>query len=170
MATEQAERLLDLTSVERLSERFAEVFQTFDAGEDIFSPDVFFDLNMPVWRFQLQGAKAFAAQLRRINKGQVRMRILRTVPTVSGFVAEHEEHQDVGGQEVMARRLWLCEVRDARIAEVVGYCSGEWDQALRARQALEAPMLRPWLRGRELADGEPDTSARQPERTGGKVA
>jgi hypothetical protein len=170
MTTAQAEKLMDLTSAERLSERFAEVFRTFDAGEGIFSPDVFFDLNMPVWRFQLQGPEAFAAQLRRINKGPVRMRILRTVPTVSGFVTEHEEHQDVGGQEVMARRLWLCEVRDGRIAEVVGYCSGEWDQALRARHALEAPMLRPWPRGREPVDGEPDTSARHRGKRGGKVA
>ena len=42
-----------------------------------------------------------------------------------------------------ARRLWLCEVRDGRITEVVGYCSGEWDEALRARHAIEAPMVRP---------------------------
>jgi hypothetical protein len=34
-------------------------------------------------------------------------------------------------------------VRDGRIAEVVVYCNGEWDPALRARQAAEAPMLRP---------------------------
>ena len=56
-------------------------------------------------------------------------------PTASGFVTEHEEHQDVDGEDYSARRLWLCEVRDGRIAEVVGYCSGEWDDALRARHA-----------------------------------
>lgn len=68
--------------------------------------------------------------------------MLRTVPTVSGFVHEHEERREVDGEVCSARRLWLCEVRDGRIAEVVGYCSGEWDEALRARHAIEAPMLR----------------------------
>ena len=43
----------------------------------------------------------------------------------------------------MARRLVLCEVRDGRIAEVLVYCNGSWDAALRARHAVEAPMLRP---------------------------
>ncbi len=143
MAAPLAETPIDLATAERLSQRFHEVFQTFDAGDDLFSPDVFFDLNMPVWRFQLLGPAAWAAQLRRINQGAVRVEILRTVPTVSGFVTEHEEHQDVDGQDLSARRLWLCEVRDGRIAEVVCYCSGEWDEELRARHAAEAPMVRP---------------------------
>jgi ketosteroid isomerase-like protein len=38
--------------------------------------------------------------------------------------------------------MWLCEVRDGRITEVLGYCNGGWDAALRARHAVEAPMLR----------------------------
>jgi ketosteroid isomerase-like protein len=149
MTTAPATTPLDPAAAERLSERFADAFRTLEADADVFAPDAFFDLNMPVWRFQLQGAAAFAAQLRRINRGAVRMRLLRTVPTVSGFVAEHEEHQAAAHGEVFARRLWLCEVRDGRIAEAVGYCSGEWDAALRARHAVEAPMLRPWPLGDE---------------------
>ncbi|MFQ6026330.1 MAG: hypothetical protein ACE5Q6_02320 [Dehalococcoidia bacterium] len=73
----------------------------------------------------------------------MRIDILRTVPTASGFVTEHEEHQDVDGHELTARRLWLCEVREGRITEVVGYCSGEWNEELRERHAVEAPMIRP---------------------------
>ena len=130
-------------TTERLSNQFAEVFQTFDAGQQTFSPDAFFDLNMPVWRFQLQGPEAFASQLKQIAEGPTRIDILRTVPTVSGFVTEHEEHQVAHGQDLTARRLWLCEVREGRITEVVGYCSGEWDEELRARHAAEAPMIRP---------------------------
>jgi hypothetical protein len=143
MATPQTASPMDRATAERLSERFHDTFRTFDAGEDAFAADAFFDLNMPVWRFQLQGREAFGAQLRTINEGPARVDILRTVPTVSGFVTEHEEHQDVDGRHVSARRLWLCEVRDGRIVEVVGYCSGEWDEELRARHAVEAPMIRP---------------------------
>ena len=42
----------------------------------------------------------------------------------------------------MARRVLLCDVRDGRITDVLVYCNGEWDAALRARHAAEAPMLR----------------------------
>ena len=134
---------IDLENVERLSRRFADVFATFDASEDDFTSDAFFDLNMPVWRFQLQGPHNFTAQLKDINEGPAYIEVRRTVATVSGFVTEHVEHQDVGDQEVTARRLWICEIRDGRIAEATGYCSGEWDAELRARHAAEAPMIRP---------------------------
>jgi ketosteroid isomerase-like protein len=135
---------VDAIAAETLSRRFTRLFETFDPGDDLFAPDAFFDLNMPVWRFQIEGPKAFGAQIAEINRGgAVRIDILRTVPTASGFVTEHEEHEDVDGEDMSARRLWLCEVRDGRITEVVGYCSGEWDEALRARHAVEAPMLRP---------------------------
>lgn len=143
MTTAHDTKPIDHATADRLSRRFHDVFRTFDAGEDVFAPDAFFDLNMPVWRFQLEGAQAFAAQIERINQGPARIDVLRTVPTLSGFVTEHEEHQDVDGQDLSARRLWLCEVRDGRIVEVVGYCSGEWDEELRARHAAEAPMIRP---------------------------
>jgi ketosteroid isomerase-like protein len=134
---------IDRATVERLCRRFHDAFRTFDAGEDAFASDAFFDLNMPVWRFQLQGREAFGTQLERINQGPSTVEVLRTVPTASGFVTEHVEHQQVEGHDHSARRLWLCEVRDGRIAEVVGYCSGDWDEELRARHAAEAPMLRP---------------------------
>ena len=130
-------------TAERLSQQFAEVFQTLDAGQRVFSSDAFFDLNMPVWRFQLKGPRAFEAQLKQIVEGEVRIDILRTVPTTSGFVTEHEEHQNVHGQDLTARRMWLCEVQEGRITEAIGYCSGEWDEELRARHAAEAPMIRP---------------------------
>ena len=142
MPSEQLVTALDLATVERLSIGFNRCFETLDAGEDLFAPDAFFDLLPPLWRFQLQGPDAFAAQLRAIAEGRPSARVLRVVPTATGFVMEHEETQHGAPVEV-ARRLWLCEVRDGRISEVVGYCNGGWDDALRARHATEAPMLRP---------------------------
>lgn len=143
MSTPETDTSMDVSALKRLSQRFANVFANPDSAEDVLSADVFLDLNMPVWRFQLQGAEAFATQLKQINEGDVRIDVLRTVPTASGFVTEHEEHQNVRGQDLTARRLWLCEVRHGRVVEAVGYCSGEWDEALRAKHAAEAPMIRP---------------------------
>jgi hypothetical protein len=143
MTTTHDTKPIDHETADRLSERFHDVFQTFEAGEDAFTPELFCDLNMPEWRFHLQGRDAFAAQLERINEGPSRVEVLRTVPTASGFVTEHVEHQDVDGEDHSARRLVLCEVVRGRIAEVTVYCTGEWDDELRARHAAEAPMIRP---------------------------
>ncbi len=132
---------------ERLSRRFADLFDGLDGGEDVLAPDVFCDLNMPVWRFQLQGRDAWVAQMRALARGPLRIEVLRTVATDRGFVAEHEEQQEVDGEVLTARRLWLCETVGGRIVEVVGFCTGEWDAELRARHATEAPMLRPWSWG-----------------------
>lgn len=129
-------------SVEQLSAAFHATFETLRADPAVFAEDVFADLNMPVWRFQIRGREAFGEQLALINQGPSRVEVLRTVPTASGFVTEHVEHQDVGGQDLSARRLFLCEVTDGLISEFVAYCSGEWDEELRVRHAAEAPMLR----------------------------
>jgi hypothetical protein len=134
--------LVDHATVERLSTEFNRCFESLDAPEDLFAPDAFFDLLPPLWRFQLEGRAAFVARLRAIAEGEISSRVLRVVPTASGFVMEQEETQRGVTTEV-ARRLWLCEVRGGRITDVTGYCNGGWDDDLRARHAAEAPMLRP---------------------------
>jgi hypothetical protein len=133
---------IDPGTVERLSVAFNRCFETLEAAPGVFADDVFADLYPPFWRFQIQGAAAFCAQLRAICEGEPSARILRVVPTATGFVLEHEETQR-GERTEVARRLWLCEVRDGLITEVTGYCNGGWDDELRARHAAEAPMLRP---------------------------
>jgi hypothetical protein len=142
MATQQIETTVDPATVERLSAAFHRCFETLDAGDGLIADDAFFDLLPPFWRFQLQGPDAFAAQLRAITEGEASVRVLRTVPTATGFVTEHELTER-GAKEEVARRLFLCEVRDGRITEVLCYCNGGWDAELRARHAAEAPMLRP---------------------------
>ena len=90
----------------------------------------------PLFQGGAQGHTGPSAELS--HRDHVRIDVLRTVPTVTGFVTEHEEHQQVDGQDLTARRLWLCEMEGGRIIEAVGYCSGEWDAELRARHAVEA--------------------------------
>jgi hypothetical protein len=128
----------DTETVRRLATALNRCFETFTADVDTFAADAFFDLLPPFWRFQLNGPEAFLAQLRTVARGASTARILRVVPTVSGFVLEHEETQ----ADAVARRILLCDVRDGRITDVLVYCNGEWDAALRARHAAEAPMLR----------------------------
>jgi hypothetical protein len=141
VATQHVETSIELGTVEALSERFAEVFRTNDV-EDVFTPDVFFDLNMPVWRFQMQGVDGFESWRHGLAPDGTGINVLRTVPTISGFVTEHEEFETRGAQVLTSRKIFLCEVREGRIGEVVAYCSGEWDEELRARHAAEAPMIR----------------------------
>ncbi len=142
MPSQLSPTIPDLSTVERLSAAFNRCFETFEAPADVFADDAFFDLYPPQWRFQLQGRDVFAAHLRKIADGVPSTRALRVLPTSTGFVLEHEEVQR-GAEVIVARRLWLCEVRDGRITEAVGYCNGGWDDALTARHAAEAPMLRP---------------------------
>jgi hypothetical protein len=131
-------------TLDRLSREFNRCFETLAAPADVFAADVFCDLLPPHWRFQLQGRDAFATQLQAIAEGPVTARVLRVEPTAHGFVLEHEETQRVPRRgDVVARRLWLCAVRDGLITDVTGYCNGGWDDDLRARHAAEAPMLRP---------------------------
>ncbi|HVE99373.1 MAG TPA: hypothetical protein VNA12_09355 [Mycobacteriales bacterium] len=142
MTTTQVAAALDQETADRLSAALQRCCETLDVEDGLFAPEAFFDMYPPLWRFQIQGARAFESQLRAIADGEIRVRIVRTVPTASGFVTEHEETQRGAVTEV-SRKLWLCEVRDGRITEVVCYCNGGWDDDLRARHAAEAPMLRP---------------------------
>ena len=142
MSIPQTQAPIGQATVERLAIVLNRCFETLTADEDLFSPDAFFDLLPPFWRFQLKGPEAFVAQLRAITEGEVSSRVLRMVPTASGFVLEQEETQR-GAKTEIARRLWLCDVRDGRIVHATCYCNGGWDDELRARHAAEAPMLQP---------------------------
>ncbi|HEX9681966.1 MAG TPA: hypothetical protein VGA13_02705 [Acidimicrobiales bacterium] len=139
----QTASTLDQATAEQLSQAYNACFETFECEDDLIAPDAFFDFLPPLWRFQFEGRDVFLNQLRSIAQGDVSIKVLRTVPTVSGFVTEHEETHAVGNTTEVARRLHLVEVRDGRITEVTTYCNGGWDDELRARHAAEAPMLRP---------------------------
>ena len=136
------ESTVDDATAEELSERLADVFRTAIVG-DALTEDVFLDGHPPLWRFQLQGRDAFTAWLEGYSPGGAEIAVVRTIPTVTGFVTEfvgrHEEH----GEELTDRKILLCEVRGRRIAELTIYCSGDWNAELRARHATEAPILRP---------------------------
>ena len=134
--------VLDDATAQEVSERLADVFRTGDVG-DVLAEDVFLDGHPPLWRFQLKGRDAFATWLEGYTSGQTEVTVVRTIPTVTGFVTEFASRHTQGGEEMTDRKILLCEVRDGRVTELTVYCSGDWDAALRARHAAEAPILRP---------------------------
>ncbi|MGH8777348.1 MAG: hypothetical protein ACRDWI_20175 [Jiangellaceae bacterium] len=144
MTTQTPTTVLDSETVDRLCAGFHRCFADFEADDGLFSDDTFFDLLPPLWRFQRQGpGEAFTSQLRSIAAGPVEIEIVRTIPTANGFVTEHIETQHTPEGVKTARRIHLCEVDDGRITAATTYCNGGWDDALRARHAAEAPMIRP---------------------------
>jgi ketosteroid isomerase-like protein len=136
--------ILDQTAADQLSAEFNRCFSHFEARTELFSPDTFFDLLPPLWRFQFEGpGEAFTAQLRSIAAGPVDIEVVRTIPTSTGFVTEHVETHHAPDGDLVARRIHVCEVTDGRISAVTTYCNGGWDAELRARHATEAPLIRP---------------------------
>jgi ketosteroid isomerase-like protein len=134
--------VLDDAVAQELSERLADVFRTADVG-DVLTEDVFLDGHPPLWRFQLQGRDTFDAWLKGYSPDGAETTVVRTTPTMTGFVTELVGRHDEDGEEMTDRKIVLCEVRGRRIAELTIYCSGDWNAELRARHAAEAPLIRP---------------------------
>ena len=125
-----------------LSERLADVFRTAVVG-DVLTEDVFLDGHPPLWRFQIEGRDAFQAWLQSYSPHGSETTVVRTIPTVSGFVTELVGSHDEDGTPMTDRKIVLCQVRGDRISELTVYCSGDWDPELRARHAAETTLLHP---------------------------
>ena len=132
----------DHPQVEQLAEALAEVFRT-GRLDDLFTDDVFLDGHPPYWRFQLAGRDAFGAWLAGYVTEGTETSVARVVPTATGFVTELTGRHTEDGRSLTDRKILLCEVRDGRIAALTVYCSGDWDDELRARHARETTLLRP---------------------------
>jgi ketosteroid isomerase-like protein len=137
-----ASTVLDDALAQDLSERLADVFRTADAS-DVLADDVFLDGNPPLWRFQLQGRHSFDTWIKSFMPDGADTTVVRTIPTVNGFVTEFAGRHHENGEELTDRKILLAEVRDGRIAELTVYCSGDWNAELRARHAAETRLIRP---------------------------
>ncbi len=118
---------------------FTSFLRTAELPPGLFATDVFCDLNVPEWRFQLQGAEAFAAWA----KGEA-----PDGSTVTTGRVENADRTAVVETEMVSggsysRNLWVLRADDTGLVdEVVLYCTGPWDAATIERQAREAPMIR----------------------------
>jgi hypothetical protein len=136
-----ASTLLDDAAAQELSERLADVFRTADAGA-VLADEVFLDGHPPLWRFQLQGRVAFDAWIKGFMPDGADTTVVRTIPTVTGFVTEFTGRHHDNGEEVTDRKILLAEVRGGRISELTIYCSGDWNAELRSRHAAQTQLIR----------------------------
>ena len=122
-----------------LARGLASALATGRVPDDVFAEDVLFDLNVPLWRYQLQGADALAALVTEGEPGAVES--ARVTPTIGGFVLELA-FRVPGDDGFYCRQLCVATTRGGLIAEVTVYCTGEWDRETERRQHAEAPMVR----------------------------
>jgi hypothetical protein len=120
---------------------FVRFLETGEVAPSAFAPDVFLDMNVPSWRYQIQGHEAAAGLFH--SEEPVRMHVGTVTSTATGFVVETDYETIEGGTRIYYRSVSLITIQDRRISNVVHYCTGPWDEATRVRQAHEAPMLRP---------------------------
>ena len=137
-----ASAVLDDALAQELSEALADVFRTAEAGH-VLADDVFLDGNPPLWRFQLQGRAAVDTWIKSFMPHGADTTVVRTIPTVTGFVTEFIGRHDDGRENITDRKILLAEVRAGRIAELTIYCSGDWNAELRAQHARETELIRP---------------------------
>jgi len=133
---------VDHEEAKKLAERFV-LFCETNEPDGVFAPDVFCDINVPEWRFQLQGEQAVLDWMTSELPNGSWVPSWRSDPTPSGVVVEVEQHYDVDGREHLSRNLHRLEVRDGKVVSWTMYCTGDWSPETQERQAREAPMIKP---------------------------
>jgi len=128
---------MDHEEAKKVAERFVRVVENNDVS--VFADDVFCDINVPEWRFQMRGPAAVKEWLDGEQPDGCHVPSWRADATESGVVVEIVQ---LLGEE-LARNMHRLEVRDGKIAEWTMYCTGVWNAETQKRHAAEAPMLRP---------------------------
>jgi ketosteroid isomerase-like protein len=109
-----------------------------------YAPDVLLDMNLPTWRFQLQGRDAATQYFVEQTKGLTNLHTTRhhVFTTEDGIIVEEEMRFDGDDGEYLWRAVDIFHVDGDTVIEHVQYCTGCWPPDQIARQADEAPMVR----------------------------
>jgi hypothetical protein len=109
-----------------------------------YSPDVLLDMNLPTWRFQLQGRDAAAQYFLEQTGGLTELRTTqhRVATTDNGVIIEEEMRFDGEGGEYLWRAVDIFVIDGDTVTQHTQYCTGCWPPDQIARQAAEAPMVR----------------------------
>lgn len=127
-------------------EKFRKLWESNDAGglAELYSEDALLDMNMPGWRFQLQGPEAISRQVAGyFERGPVKVLDWRARTSDWGAVVEESTNWEVEPEGLFYRQVHIFLTEGDHITEHIIYCAGEWDKATVERQKAEAPMIRP---------------------------
>jgi hypothetical protein len=127
---------MDHEEAKRVGEGFVRCMETNDTS--VFSADVFCDINVPEWRFQMQGVDAVAAWLKGEQPDGSEVPSWRSDATDNGVIVELAQKT---GDEI-SRNMHRLEVRDGKVVEWTMYCTGVWSVETQEKQRREAPMIR----------------------------
>ncbi len=134
--------VLDQMAEERdgLADRFSLALATGVLEEHTVTEDVLVDMNVPQWRFQIQGAGPLREALAVTQPGGVES--ASVTPTFGGFVLEVVVRApDPHGY--MSRMLCLCQVHGGLISQATCYSTGNWDADSEAAHAKQVHLPRP---------------------------
>lgn len=126
-----------------LGSRLRTFLETNRVSPGLFTEDVVLDMNVPLWRYQLQGARSVAAQLEQDAPHQRVLEEYQVTPTPDGFVARWawRTNPGPGYDSHYSRGVVLATVRGGLISRIAVHCSGDWTPANEEQQRREAPMV-----------------------------
>jgi hypothetical protein len=116
----------------------------WDAITGTYAPDVLLDVNLPTWRFQLQGRDAATAYVREQTGDHPNLHAVsqRAHTTDDGVVIEEEMRFEGPDGEHLWRAVDIFRIDGDTVFEHTQYCTGSWSPDRIALQAREAPMVR----------------------------
>jgi predicted SnoaL-like aldol condensation-catalyzing enzyme len=116
----------------------------WEAVARTYAADVLLDMNLPTWRFQLQGRDAASQYLVEQVNGLPNLRLTQEQVhrTDHGVIIEEEMRFDGEDGEYLWRAIDIFRIDGDAVVEHVQYCTGCWPPDQIARQADEAPMVR----------------------------
>jgi hypothetical protein len=116
----------------------------WDAIVDTYSSDVLLDMNLPTWRFQLQGRDTARHYFVEQTGGLRNLRLVRQQAhhTDQTVIIEEEMRFDGDDGVYLWRAVDIFRIDGDTVTEHTQYCTGCWPPNQIARQAREAPMVR----------------------------
>ena len=116
----------------------------WEAITETYAVDVLLDMNLPEWRFQLQGRDAAAQYFVEQTKGMSNLHTTQhdVFRTDDGVIITEEMRFDGEDGEYLWRAVDIFRVDGDTVVEHSQYCTGCWAPGQIARQGAEAPMVR----------------------------
>jgi ketosteroid isomerase-like protein len=129
------------TVAERLVDAICDA--DWEAIASTYAPDLVLDVNLPTWRFQLQGREAARRYLLEQTAGLQNLHLINQLAhhTDDGIIIEVEMRFDGDDGEHLWRAVDIFHIDGDTVTKHTQYCTGCWSPDQVARQAHEAPMV-----------------------------